>query len=96
MMPERNPNMLEASMADYESEATASGDLRVLVGDLRGRMRAHENRMDRHESWVGDEFSALETKIDNNSNIATAGVALGSGVTAPTAPYVNNNNYPSP
>jgi hypothetical protein len=25
-------------MADYESEATASGDLRVLVGDLRGRM----------------------------------------------------------
>ena len=39
--------------------------LSLLVGDLRGRMRAHEQRMDRHETWVGDKFGSLETKIDN-------------------------------
>jgi hypothetical protein len=47
-----------------DTDAVPNPTLSMLVGDLRGRMRSHEQRMDRHETWVGDKFSSLETKID--------------------------------
>jgi hypothetical protein len=50
---------------DQEDPTPGNQPLSLLVGDLRGRMRAHEQRMDRHETWVGDKFGSLESKIDS-------------------------------
>jgi hypothetical protein len=50
---------------DRDEDDVQNQPLSMLVGDLRGRMRSHEQRMDRHETWVGDKFGSLESKIDN-------------------------------
>ncbi|MCB8880140.1 hypothetical protein ACELLULO517_07825 [Acidisoma cellulosilytica] len=49
---------------DNDDDVSPSSSMPMLVGDLRGRMRAHERRMDRHENWVGEKFTSLEGKID--------------------------------
>jgi hypothetical protein len=54
----------DAGMPDDDDDIPANASRDLLIGDMRGRMRAHERRMDRHEAWVGEKFSSLEGKVD--------------------------------
>jgi hypothetical protein len=53
-----------AGMPEDDDDDIPAASMSMLVGNLQGRMRAHERRMDRHETWVGEKFATLESKVD--------------------------------
>jgi hypothetical protein len=57
--------MDRAPLRDDDDDAAKGASIALLVGDLRGRARAHEQRMDRHETWVGENFSSVNRKVDS-------------------------------
>ena len=46
-------------------DAELQDDLGFTVGEISGRLTAIEQRMDRFESVVGDQFSSMSNKLDD-------------------------------
>lgn len=43
---------------------TEDPDMRMTVGRIDGRVEALEDRITRHENWVGEKMNKIDSKID--------------------------------